>query len=166
MKKLLVLVLLSAVVAACGTPAFFLKDVNQNLTHSMAVDNFDALKGQYAFWGGTILSGKNLKDTTELVVLAYPLDNYGEPIKDSRSTGRFITVYQGYLELGEYAKDRRVTVVGQLVDKRKGKVGDTEYIHPVLSIRQIKLWIDEPPVIYDDSHIRFHFGVGVFRHYR
>jgi len=163
MKKILFLVLLAGLVSACGTPSFFLRDVNKNLTHSIAVNNFATMKGQYAFWGGTILSGKNLKDSTELVILAYPLDNYGEPIKDSRSYGRFVAVHQGYLELGEYAKDRRVSLVGELIAKRKGIVGETEYTYPVLGVRQIKLWVDEPEVIYDDSHIRFHFGVGVYR---
>lgn len=165
MKKLLFLLFLTAVIGACGTPAFFLRDVNQNLSHSMAVANFDTSKGQHVFWGGTILSGKNLKNTTELVILAYPLNNYGEPLKDTSSYGRFVAVFQGYLELGEYAKDRRVTMVGQLTALRKGKVGERKYTYPVLNIRQTRIWIDEPDVLYDDSHIRFHFGVGVYRHH-
>lgn len=165
MKKLFILFLLVGLIGACGTPAFFLRDVNRNLSHSMAVNNFKNTQHQYAFWGGTILSGENLKDTTELVVLAYPLDNFGEPIQDSRSYGRFIVVSDGYLERGEYAKDRRISLVGKLVALRKGKVDESSYTYPVLHVRQMKIWAEESDVIYDDSNVRFHFGIGIHRHH-
>jgi len=166
MKKILILLFLTGLIGACGTPAFFLRDVNKNLTLSMAVNDFEHMKSQYAFWGGIILSGKNLKDTTEFEVLAYPLNNYGEPLLDTHSYGRFVVVNQGYLELGEYAQDRRVTVVGELTATRKGKVGDSDYSYPVLNARQLKLWIDEPEVIYQDPNFGFHFGIGIYHHHR
>ncbi|MBN4080231.1 Slp family lipoprotein, partial [Beggiatoa alba] len=86
------------------------------------------------------------------------------PIRETQSYGRFILSKQGYLELGEYAKDRWITVVGQLVAKHEGKVGETQYQYPVLDAQQIKIWPDEPRY-YDDSDVRFHFGIGVYHHY-
>jgi len=159
------LIFLSIVIGACATPALFTRDVNKNLTHGMALNSFDTMKGQYVLWGGTILSGKNLEKTTELEILAYPLDDYGEPLKNAKSTGRFILVKIGYLELGEYAADRVITVVGQLIDKRDSKVGESNYTYPIIESQQIKIWPEESKYYYDDSDVRFHFGVGIFHRY-
>ncbi len=152
-------------ISACATAGLETSRVNKSLTISMAVDTFDNMKGQYALWGGTILSGKNLEKTTELEILAYPLDDYAEPIKDTRSLGRFILVKQGYLELGEYSQGRQVSVVGKLIAKREGKVGESRYIYPVLEVQQLKIWPVETPYYYDDSDVRFHFGIGIFHRY-
>ncbi len=165
MKKFFVLFLIIFFLAGCATPGLETSRVNKNLTHAMALELFDNMRGQYALWGGIILSGKNLAKTTELEILAYPLDEYGEPIKDSNSFGRFIAVKQGYLELGEYAKGRTVTVVGQLTAKHEGLVGKSKYIYPILDVQQIKIWPKEPKYYYNDSDVRFHFGVGIFHTY-
>ena len=165
MKKFSVLIVLSFIIAACATPVLETSRVNRNLTLTLALDAFDNMQGQYALWGGIILSGKNQKNTTELEILAYPLDDYMEPVKDSKSFGRFILVKQGYLELGEYAKGRAVSVVGKLTGKRTGKVGESPYTYPVLEVQQIKIWPEESRYYYDDSDVRFHFGVGIFHRF-
>ncbi len=165
MKKFFVLIMATFIIAACATPVLETSRVNKNLTLAIALDAFDNMQGQYALWGGIILSGKNLEKTTELEILAYPLDDYMEPIKDSKSVGRFILVKQGYLELGEYAKGRAVSVVGELSGKRTGKVGDSPYTYPVLGVQQLKIWPEESKYYYDDSDVRFHFGVGIFHRF-
>ena len=152
-------------ITACATPVLDVSQVNPKLTHSTALAQFDNLKGQKAFWGGTILSGKNLKDKTELEILAYPIDGYGEPIKDSPAYGRFIAIWNGYLELGEYAKERQVSVVGKLTHIHDGLVGESNYQYPVLQVQQINLWPEEVYYPYDDSDVRFHFGIGVFHRF-
>jgi len=148
---------------ACASPVFDSPLINKNLTYASALHSFDIMNDQYLMWGGVILSGKNLKDTTELEILAYPLDGAGEPLKDKNSYGRFLAVKKGYLELGEFAKDRRITVMAQLTAIRKNNVGDSEYEYPVFNVQQIKIWPVEPTVIYDDSNVRFQFGIGVHR---
>ena len=153
------------IISACATPAFNTTHVNKTLTPNSAINSFSLTKNQYVLWGGTLLSGINLKDSTELEILAYPLDDYSEPIENSKSFGRFIAIDSGYLELGEYAKDRQISFVGQLVELRKGKVGDSDYVYPVIAIQQIKLWPIEKDIYYDDHDVRFHFGVGIFHRY-
>ena len=165
MKKILILSIFGLLVSACATHGLNVKQVNKKLTYQFAMDYFDDMKGQTALWTGQIISGKNFKDSSEIEILAFPQNDYGEPIKDAQSYGRFLAVKQGYLELGEYAKDRWVTLVGTLDSKRKGKVGDSDYIYPVLKVQQIKVWPIEQPYYYDDSDVRFHFGIGVFHRF-
>lgn len=154
----------SLILSACATPVLDLSSVDKNLTYAAARNSFSVFKDKNALWGGTLLAGTNLKQTTELEILAYPLDDYAEQIKNSNSFGRFKAIYKGYLELGEYSKDRRVTVVGRLVSLEKGMVGESEYLYPVLLIEQIKLWPIETTTIYDDSGLRYNFGIGIFHH--
>lgn len=165
MRKIVILLFLGSFIGACATHGLNVSNVNRKLSYQFAMDYFDDMKGQSAIWTGQIISGKNLKNTTELEILAFPQNDYDEPIKDARSYGRFIATRAGYLELGEYAENRWVTLVGKLVDKRKGKVGKSEYTYPVLDIQQIKVWPDEPDYYYDDSDVRFHFGIGIFHRF-
>lgn len=150
---------------ACATPVFDSPLINKNLIYASALNSFDIMKDQTLMWGGVILSGKNLKDTTELEILAYPLDGAGEPVNDENSYGRFLAIKKGYLELGEFAKDRQITVMAQLVVLRKNKVGDSEYVYPVVKVQEIKIWPIKPVVVYDDSNVRFRFGVGIHHGY-
>jgi len=156
---------LSFFLSGCATSLFDTVTVNKKITPQLAVDEFNGYKNQNVFWGGVILSGRNLKDKTELEVLAYPLDAYDEPLESSPSLGRFIAVQAGYLELGEFAKDRRVSMVAELVDLRNGRVGESDYRYPVITVKQLKLWPVEIYPPYDDSDMRFHFGVGIFHRY-
>jgi len=164
MQKLTLLFIFGLFTGACATHGLNVSQVNKKLNYQFAMDYFDDMKGQTALWTGQIISGKNFENTTELEILAFPQNDYGEPIKNGRSYGRFIAVKKGYLELGEYSKDRWVTLVGQLADKREGKVGDSAYTYPVLNLQQIKVWPDEPVYYYDDD-VRFHFGIGVFHRF-
>ncbi len=108
-------------------------------------------------WGGTIISGKNLKDSTRLEVLAYPLDGDGWPGQDQKPLGRFFLSEQGYLETADYSKGRIITVVGTVQDIEQGKVGESPYIYPVLQSQQLHLW----DKIDQKSNTGVQFGIGI-----
>ena len=150
-------------ISSCASHGLNIKHVNRNITYPVALNNFEALKGQSVIWGGKIVAGKNLKNTTEIEILAFAQDSYDEPIKDSRSYGRFLAEHPGYLELGEYSKDRWVTLVGSLRAIRVAKVGESDYTYPVIHIEQIKLWPIETD--YPESDFGIHFGFGTFHRF-
>lgn len=109
-------------------------------------------------WGGVIVALENLKQSTELQIIAYPLARNGRPDTDEPPVGRFIAVSAGYLESGDYARGRQVTVTGEIDRLREGKVGQADYLFPVLLTQKIQLW----PLEYGDSITpRFNFGFSV-----
>jgi len=160
MQRLRVLVLATwtaLVLAACAGPKIDDKGVDKALMPGNVVANADATRGQRVRWGGVIIDSSNLKDTTQLEVLAYPLDDRGLPLRDAAPIGRFLALKNGYLETTDYAQGRMVTVKGEVQGTRTGKVGAADYVYPVVAIDQIHLW--------DESHGRgntqFHFGIGI-----
>jgi outer membrane lipoprotein len=154
------LLALPLLLAACATgPRFDAAGVNHALTPKNAVAKLPAAEGTQVLWGGVILNTTNLKDNTAVEVLGYPLDTDQEPQRDQQPLGRFIFEAKGYLEPATYAKDRKVTVVGRLARSQAGKVGESDYVYPVVTPGQLYLWPKESD--YNTGGVHFGIGVGV-----
>jgi outer membrane lipoprotein len=107
-------------------------------------------------WGGVIIETTNLRETTEIQILAYPLDERGRPETDKNSIGRFIAQQPGYLEGVEYDVGREVTASGVFTSIRQGEVAQASYPFPILRSEEITLWPQRKP----RSKPRIRFGVG------
>ncbi|MEJ2620484.1 MAG: Slp family lipoprotein [Candidatus Thiodiazotropha sp.] len=108
-------------------------------------------------WGGMVITATNLADSSELEILAYPLDDQGRPITESASIGRFIATQAGYLETGDYASGRLVTATGRISTIRSGRVGEAQYEFPVMLCDQLALW---PKQRKSPAKPRIRFGFG------
>ena len=145
---------------ACATgPRFDAAGVNHALTPRNAVGKLPAAEGTQVLWGGVILNTTNLKDSTDVEVLGYPLDTDQKPQRDQQPLGRFMFEAKGYLEPATYAKDRMVTVVGKLTRSQAGKVGESDYVYPVVTPGQLYLWPKQGD--YNTGGVNFGIGVGV-----
>jgi len=144
--------------SACSTaPKLQLEGVNKALTPVNSLSNFSENKKSKVNWGGIIVNSLNLKEGTVLEVLAYPLNSNYEPNTKKEPLGRFIIEHTEYLETVNYSAGRIITVVGQLIEIRKGSIGEAEYNYPVITAEQLHLW----PTDDQKSDTRFHLGVGV-----
>jgi outer membrane lipoprotein len=157
-SPVLIALLLSLCLAACaGRPPLDMAGVDESLTIQGTLGDVEGARNRRVFWGGVIVNTANLKDATQIEVLAYPLDRGGRPQDSARPYGRFLAVRDGYLETGVYAQGRLLTVVGPVTGTRKGKVGEAPYTYPLVAAEQLHLWPKEP----DYSEPRFHIGIGV-----
>lgn len=109
-------------------------------------------------WGGRIISVTNLADSTEIELLAYPLDRSQRPQLKDAPNGRFIAVVQGYLEPLNYPPGGLMTVSGQLGGTRVGKVGAAQYVFPLVDAAQYHLWTAAE---LRSPWSNVHIGVGV-----
>lgn len=109
-------------------------------------------------WGGVIVNNRNLRYSTELEIIAYPLNSNGKPDTSASPRGRFIAINQGYLETVDYAIGRLTTLTGSIKGIRNGKVGDAHYRYPMVRVDRITLWPEDLGV---DRKPRIHFGIGV-----
>jgi outer membrane lipoprotein len=115
-------------------------DAERDLTFAQVFKNPELHRGKVVIWGGMIVDSRNTRDGTLLEVLQKPLDMVGEPRDVDQSGGRFIALYDGFLDVAIYTKDREVTVGGVVQGRRVMPLGEIEYAYPVISVREIYLW--------------------------
>lgn len=122
-----------------------------DLSFSTVLQNPDAYRGETVVWGGEIIETVNQEGSTEIKVLQMPLDFYGMPIWEERSAGRFIARASSYLDNQIYRSGRWVTVGGQLVGQEMLPLGESQYTYPVVSVKEIHLWVEpRSPYYYRD----------------
>jgi outer membrane lipoprotein len=131
--------------------------VDPAVTPERVLLDYPKSKGREVLWGGRILESRNLVDSTELNVLAYPIDSAGEPqTEEDVSLGRFVVVQKGYLETATYAPGREITVYGRVIGVHEVALGATTYQQPVVAVMQLQLWA--PAWAWGGP--MFHFGIG------
>ncbi len=157
-------VVLLLLLSACASgPTFNTGGVDRTLTpRGVAAEPQQATR-KYVLWGGTILDTTNLKDSTRIEVLAYPLDTDKRPQRDRDPLGRFILEQPGFLEPASYAEGRLVTAVGRVTGTRAGRVDESDYAYPVMTSRQLYLWPRNRG--YTGSNVHFGIGVGSGGHW-
>ena len=156
--KLPLLLSLLMWLSACAKPVFdtaeleFERDLMPDEVSAQAGEH----DGQQVLWGGMVLDTRNLENSTQIEVLAYPLNRYQRPSLSSRPRGRFIIIQPGYLEAVNYSQGRQVSVLGTLTESRRGKIGATEYDYPVVEVQKLHLWPEG-----SEPRTTFHFGFGI-----
>lgn len=133
-------------------------DLDRSITPGQVISDPQALRSKWVLWGGTIVTVHNLKDRTEIAVLAYPLEDSGYPKTSQKASGRFIIRYGGFLDPVDYAPGRAVSVLGHVDGVQDGKIGEAPYTFPVVQAQALHLW---RPGDSPSSHVLFGIGVGV-----
>lgn len=113
-------------------------------------------------WGGQLIAVENRRDSTELEVLAFPLDSGGRPDTAAASVGRFVAVQAGFLDPVDYAPGRLVTATGTVGAARTGAVGGAQVRLATLDVQSLRLWPREPaaPRVVPFGAIGIGFGSG------
>lgn len=157
-KNPLILISALLLISACSSMDSLPASGNRSITPDQVSRHRSSPDSTPMQWGGVIVSQENLKHSTELQIIAYPLTRRGQPDTDEPPVGRFIAVSQGYLESVDYARGRQVTVSGKIDRLREGKVGQADYLFPVMLTQEIRLW---PQQYSGGATPRFNVGFGV-----
>lgn len=151
-------ILAGLLLSACASgPRFDLSGVDNTLTPAGSVQDIATVRGHVVYWGGSIITTANLKDSTHIEVLAYPMDSDGLPDLSAKAQGRFVLLQSGYLEGADYAPGRLISVVGKLTQTHTTRVGEAQAVFPVVQAEQLYLW----PPNSQRPRTQFHFGLGV-----
>ena len=118
--------------------------------------------GADVIWGGKILDVRNLADTTEVEVVAYPLDGAQRPDQNAPTLGRFIIAIPGYVERLDYPAGRFVTLRGRVAGTRATRIDEHDVAFPLVADANVHLWPVNFP--YDQPRVHFSLGVGVGIH--
>lgn len=145
--------------AACA-PAPIYKPASDAVTAPpfQVAQSPEQFANRQVIWGGRIVSVNNLADHSEVEILAYPLDSSQRPRANDSGNGRFIAVMPGYVEALDYPAGGLITVSGSLNGSRAGKVGQADYVFPLVQVNQSHVWTADE---MNKGKNNVHFGVGV-----
>lgn len=158
MRNELIPLILAALLTGCAsTPDFDTTQVDRSLTPQSVVAEPGASRDRLILWGGTILDTRNLKESTQIEILAYPLNTSHRPLLESKPLGRFILHHPGYLEPATYSQGRLLTVLGKVSGSHSGAIGESTYTYAIIDSKQLHLWSLDS----GRNRTSFHFGVGI-----
>jgi len=112
----------------------------------------DGYLGQTVILGGYVIETENREALTLIKVLHSPLDMTDSPGAKDSSLGRFIVVYDGFLDPAVYTKDRRVTVAGVVEPPEVQRIGTKDVKYLKLRSREIYLHTEKGPDCYDHGY--------------
>lgn len=165
-RTLLPLSTLAFTLALCAcTPAPIYKNVPGAVAAGPAqvAQSPERYAGNAVVWGGRIVQVTNLADHSEIELLAYPLDSSQRPKANDSGNGRFVAVLHGYAEPLDYPAGALMTISGKLDGSRSGKVGEADYVFPLVSVGQSHVWTADE-MRRGRSNIQFGLGLGVGIH--
>ncbi len=115
-------------------------ELSPDITFKQVVKDPDAHKGKTILISGIILGSRNTKEGTLIEILQKPTDINGRPKDVDDSDGRFLALYDGYLETAIYSRGREVAVAGEITGKKILPLGEIDYIYPLISIKEVHLF--------------------------
>jgi outer membrane lipoprotein len=116
--------------------------------------------GSYLLVGGIIVASHVIDGKgSELEIVQVPINNRGRITSTDRSAGRFIALDEKFRDPAVYRPGRLITLVGQVAGSRKGRIDEVDYLYPVLTVSELRLW--SPEDYPGSSRLRFGVGIGV-----
>ncbi|OOG56960.1 Slp family lipoprotein [Rhodanobacter sp. C03] len=151
--------LLALTLAACAPAPIYQSAPNAVVAvPSQVAQSPEHFTGNQVIWGGRIVQVQNFPDHSEVELLAYPLDSSQRPQANDSGNGRFIAVMPGFVEPLSYPPGALMTVSGKLNGSRAGKVGEADYVFPLVVTAQSHVWT---PAEMEKGRNNIHFGVGL-----
>lgn len=111
-------------------------------------------------WGGVIVGVQNRSDHTRLEVVGYPLRSQ-QPQTERMTNGRFLLEVPGFLDPLDHRSGRRITARGPVARTEAGRIGEVDYLFPVMDAREYHLWPEASAHERGFGAVRFGVGIGI-----
>ncbi len=133
------------------------KQARSDISFRDVLNDPERYKGQMIIASGILIEAENTREGTLLHVLQRPAGFRGQPKDVDETEGRFLALVSSYLDVYVYTKGREVTIAGEIQGKRILPLDRTEYVYPLIHVKEIYLW----PVIekrYDAPYPSYYYG--------
>ena len=114
--------------------------VDKSITFKKIIKDPDVLKGKTVLISGVILGSRNTKEGTLIEILQKPAGPGERPKEVYESDGRFLALYDGYLDTEIYSRGMETAVAGEIIGKRILPLDEIEYSYPLILIKEIHLF--------------------------
>ena len=102
--------------------------------------------GRRIILGGVIVKTTNTAEGTLIEIYQTRLDSSDTPVEVDISQGRFLGLYEGFLDSKIYRPDRKITVLGLAQGEKILKLDEIDYRYPFLKIIELSLFQEESPL--------------------
>ena len=130
-----------------------MREGSREASFQLLRENPNGYLGRLFILGGLIVDTKVTAAGSQIEAMHVPVDGSGYFKESGRSEGRFLAILTEHgtmLDPEVYHRGRRVTLAGEFVELREGRIDEMEYVYPVFRIKQIYLWPEERPYYYYD----------------
>lgn len=138
------MIIVCIVIGGAGCASVISQDLLQRADRTIRFQDLREQPGLYegkiVLLGGMIVSTKNQPAGTLIEIVQKPLDFEKRPISGDTTFGRFLALYDGYLDPAIYAEGRDVTVAGPVIGLREQPLGEITYSYPLVRAQEIHLW--------------------------
>jgi outer membrane lipoprotein len=157
---LLVVTLFSATACTTAVSKQSMELVDPSISFESLHQDPNRYIGHYLLVGGAITEVRvSANGGSELEVVQLPTNNRGKITATDKSAGRFIALDNIFRDPAIYSPGRLVTLVGQVTGSKTSRLGEVDYLYPVLTVHELRLWAhDEHP---GTSPVHFGIGLGV-----
>lgn len=145
MKKDYLIILLAGLLISSCTPVLSRDFINNGIFNeglSEIKQEPDSYRGRLFIFGGIIVKTETTKDGSVIEAIFVPVNSLGY-LKSYKTTGgRFLAVYKSreILDPLIFSEKREISLAGEFIGIRSGKIGEMEYSYPLFEIKDIYLW--------------------------
>jgi len=102
----------------------------------------DSYKGRLFIFGGIIVKTETTKEGSLIEAIFVPVNSLGYLKSYTTSGGRFLALYKSreILDPLIFSQKREISLAGEFMEIRKGKIGEMDYDYPLFEIKEIHLW--------------------------
>ena len=118
--------------------------VDPGLTFARLLQDPSAHLGKIVLLGGEIIQTENTDRGTDVLVLEKSLGRSSRPEDGDASGGRFVLHDPSFLDPAIFSSGRKITAAGEVVGDRTIKIGELDYRCPLIRVREVHLWANEP----------------------
>ena len=126
------------------------KDIMESAIRDVSVPDIrqspEMYKGKLFVLGGIIVNTRVTVEGSLIEALYVPVDSRGYLKGVGLSHNRFLALFpkeRGILDPLIFRRDREITLAGELIGIREGKIDEMEYAYPLFRIIELYLWEEE-----------------------
>lgn len=148
MKRLSVITLVLLMVSSCA-PVLrqdLMRGGIRNVPMSTIRESPDTYRGKLFILGGVVAKTRGTAEGSLIEAVFVSVNSMGYLRDVDVTGGRFLAVYpkeKGILDPMIFRKGREVTVAGEFIGTRSGKIDDMGYVYPLFEIRELHLWDEQ-----------------------
>ncbi len=121
----------------------------------------ESYKGKLFILGGIIVKTTITSSGSLIEAIYVPVNSRGYLKDIGGANWRFLAIYPGkeILDPMIFREKREITLAGEFIGTRSGKIGEMDYIYPFFEIKEIYLWEEEK------DYYRMYYPPGYYPYY-